>query len=74
MRAFVRLRKVAVTYPELAEKLRELEERVGEHDDAIHIIVETLRQLMQPPEKPRRRIGFRVEERRRRYRAGGGGK
>lgn len=76
VRAFVRLRETAITYRELAERLKELEQKVGKHDKAIQAIVETLRQLMQPPdlrsrrEKPKRKIGFRVEERRRRYGAG----
>jgi len=67
VRAFVRLREVATTYRELAERLKELEHKVGNHDKAIQAIMEAIRQLMQPPEKPKRKIGFRVEERRRRY-------
>jgi hypothetical protein len=67
VRAFIRLREIAITHRELAEKLKELEQKVGKHDKAIQAIVETIRQLMQPPEKPKRKIGFRVEEKKRRY-------
>lgn len=67
VRAFVRLREIATTHYELAEKLKELEQKVGKHDKAIQSIMEAIRQLMQPPEKPKQKIGFRVEERRRRY-------
>lgn len=67
VRAFVRLRELLSTHQELAQKLSELERRVEKHDAAIQAIMEAIRQLMQPPEKPKRKIGFRVEERRRRY-------
>ena len=54
---------------ELAQKFSELERRVGKHDEEIAAILEAIRQLMAPPEKPRREIGFHVRERARRYRA-----
>jgi ORF6N domain len=40
----------------------ELEKRVGKHDERIDAILEAIRQLMAPPEKPRREIGFHVRE------------
>ena len=43
--------------------------RVGRHDEEIAAILEAIRQLMAPPEKPRREIGFHVRERAGRYRA-----
>ena len=69
MRAFVKLRQTLESNRELAEKFSELERRVGEHDDEIAAILEAIRQLMAPPEKPRREIGFHVRERAGRYRA-----
>jgi len=69
MRAFVRLRQVIDTNRELARKFAELERRVGKHDEEIAAILEAIRQLMAPPEKPRREIGFHVRERTGRYRA-----
>ncbi len=62
VRAFVRLREFLVTNKALAGKLRLLEQRISRHDAEIHAIFDAIRQLMQPPEKPKRRIGFRVEE------------
>ena len=50
-------------------KFSELERRVDKHDDEIAAILEAIRQLMTPPEKPRREIGFHVRERAGRYRA-----
>jgi hypothetical protein len=69
MRAFVRLREVLQTNRELARKFDELEKRVGKHDEKIDAILEAIRQLMAPPTKPRREIGFHVREKAPRYRA-----
>ena len=69
MRAFVKLRQTLETNREFARKFSELERRVGKHDDEIAAILEAIRQLMAPPEKPRREIGFHVRERAARYRA-----
>jgi hypothetical protein len=69
MRAFVKLRSVLETNRELARKFSELERRVGKHDEEIAAILEAIRQLMVPSEKPRREIGFHVRENAPRYRA-----
>lgn len=59
VRVFVRLRELVATHKELANKLKELEQRVGAHDKAIIELVQTIKQLMKPPApKPKRRIGF----------------
>ena len=68
MRAFVRLRQLLNVNRELAKKFSELEQRVGKHDEDITAILEAIRQLMAPPEKPRREIGFHVREKVPRYR------
>jgi hypothetical protein len=62
MRAFVPLREMLETNRELARKFAELEARVGKHDEEIGSIIEAIRQLMFPPEKPKREIGFHVRE------------
>jgi hypothetical protein len=69
MRAFVELREALETNRELARKFSELEKRVGKHDDEISAIMNAIRQLMAPPEKPRREIGFHVREKAPRYQA-----
>jgi len=68
MRAFVKLRQLLNANRELAKKFSELEQRVGKHDEDITAIMEAIRQLMAPPEKPRREIGFHVREKVPRYR------
>lgn len=59
MRAFVRLREILATHKDLAEKLVELERKLGEHDKKFQIVFDAIRQLMAPPPRPKkRRIGF----------------
>jgi hypothetical protein len=62
MRVFVRLREMMATHKELALKLRELEGRIQDHDEQIVAIFEAIRQLMTPPERERKKIGFEVNE------------
>ena len=68
MRAFVKLRHMLDTNRELSQKFSELETHVGKHDEEIAAILEAIRQLMTPPEKPRREIGFHIREDAARYR------
>jgi phage regulator Rha-like protein len=58
MRAFVKLRQIIYANKELAQKLKELEQRIEKHDTEIHAIFEAIRQLMTPPDVPKRKIGF----------------
>jgi hypothetical protein len=62
VRAFIHFRETMITYKDLADKLKELEHKVGQHDEHLQEIIETIRQLMTPPEPPKRKIGFTVEE------------
>jgi len=68
MRAFVRLREALETNQKLARQFAELEKRVGKHDGEISAIIDAIRRLMAPPEKPLREIGFHVREKSARYR------
>jgi hypothetical protein len=68
MRAFVQLRQALDTNHELARRFAELEKRVGQHDEEISAIIDAIRQLMAPPEKPPREIGFHVREKTPRFR------
>ena len=60
MRAFVKFRQILSGNKELALKLRELEQRVGSHDEAIRDIITAIREMMNPviPEKKKGPIGF----------------
>jgi chromosome condensin MukBEF ATPase and DNA-binding subunit MukB len=55
MRAFVRLRRLLESNAELAAKLAELEKK---YDGQLKIVFDAIRELMTPPEAPKRPIGF----------------
>ena len=58
MRAFVSLRRMLATNETLARKLAELERRLERHDKSIKSLFDAIRELMEPPVKPKREIGF----------------
>ena len=55
------------THKELARKLTALVQHLKGHDQQIKAIFEAIHQLMTPPEKPRKKIGFQLKERRATY-------
>jgi hypothetical protein len=65
MRPFVRMRELLSSNRVLAQKLRDLESRVSRklsvHDQAIVDILRTIRELMNPPIKKSRPIGFTAD-------------
>jgi hypothetical protein len=66
MRAFVELRRVAGSFEELQRRLDQMEQDIGarlsEHDEQLRQIFEALRQLIAPPPRAKRPVGFRVRE------------
>ena len=62
MRAFVRLRETVSLHKELAAHLADLERKIASHDEGIRTLFEAIRQLMAPPERMRRSIGFHIRE------------
>ncbi|MBI5675097.1 MAG: ORF6N domain-containing protein [Nitrospirae bacterium] len=62
MRTFVKLREMLSANKELAHKLTLIENRIEKHDGEIKGIFNAIRQLMVPPETPKKKpIGFRRE-------------
>lgn len=55
MRAFVKLREMLASHRDLARKLDEMEKK---YDAQFRVVFDAIRELMVPPEKPRRGIGF----------------
>jgi uncharacterized protein YjgD (DUF1641 family) len=66
MRAFIKLREIISTHKKVEEKIKELEKKLQSHDDQIVQIIQVINQLITPPELPKRKIGFTVEEYRKR--------
>lgn len=55
VRAFVQIREFALTHAELGQRLDELERT---YDAQFKIVFEAIRDLMEPPDPPHKRIGF----------------
>lgn len=53
VRAFVKVREMLATHEELKRKLNALEEK---YDEQFQVVFEAIRQLMTPPETPRKKI------------------
>lgn len=66
MRAFVELRRAAAGYAALEKRLDQLERdtssKLGQHDERLDEVFKALRQLIAPPARPKRAIGFRIPE------------
>ena len=58
MRAFVRFKEFLQLHQEIAQRLGKLERKSGQHDGEIRAILSAMRQLMQPSERQKPRIGF----------------
>lgn len=58
--AFVRLRRAIATNRNILAKLAEVERRLEAHDADIQDLMDAIRELINPPDPPRRRIGFEV--------------
>lgn len=59
VRAFMYLRQMLENNKKFSIKLKELENKIGDHAIDIKSLFETIRQLMNPPQTPRKRIGFK---------------
>ena len=55
MRAFVRLRQMLASHADLARKLDALESK---YDAQFKVVFDAIRELMMPPQRERRPIGF----------------
>jgi hypothetical protein len=59
IRAFVKLREMLSAHKDLARKLEQMEKK---YDTQFKVVFDAIRQLMTPPEKPKRKIGFKRED------------
>lgn len=59
MRTFASLRQLLATHKDLARKLAAMEKK---YDEQFRVVFAAIRQLLTPPEKPKRPIGFQMRE------------
>ena len=62
VRAFVRLNRIAADQRRFALKLAEIEAKLATHDRSFQVVFATIKQLMQPPEPKKKRIGFVTDD------------
>ena len=55
MRAFVRMRRMAIEHVDIVRRIDRLERK---YDSRFRMVFDALRRMMTPPDPPRRRIGF----------------
>jgi hypothetical protein len=55
MRAFVRLRQLLASHADLARRLNEIESKF---DKQFAVVFDAIRNLMEPPQEPRREMGY----------------
>ena len=68
VRAFVRLRQMVAVHKDLLQKIEHMERK---YDRQFQAVFEAIKRLMAPPEKPPKRIGFQLREKRASYSARG---
>jgi len=62
IRIFTRMREIWLTNQEILLKLEQLDRKVTGHDADIQVIFKYLKKLLNPPQPPRRMIGFKAGE------------
>jgi phage regulator Rha-like protein len=62
VQAFVRMRRALSTNRQVLAKLAAVERHLESHDSDIQALMEAIRELIDPPDPPRRRIGFEAPE------------
>ena len=62
IRVFTKLPEYALSHKEILLQLEKIEKKLADHDEGIVLIFQYLKKLLNPPQPPRKRIGFRRKE------------
>lgn len=57
---FVKMREMLFTHKDILLQVEKIERKLTGHDEDIQLIFQYLKQLLNPPQQPRKRIGFRT--------------
>ncbi len=60
VRIFTRMREMLLTHKDILLKLEKLERKAVQHDGDIKLIFKYLKELLDPPTEPMRKIGFKL--------------
>jgi len=62
IRIFTKMKEMLLTHKDILLKPEQMEKLVIQNSEEIIIIFNALKQLLNPPEEPRKRIGFKKAE------------
>lgn len=62
IRVFTKMRALLLTHKDILLQLEKMENKIASHDNDIVVIFDYLKQLLNPPEPPRNKIGFRRKD------------
>ena len=56
------MKEMLLTNKDILLQMQKVERKLTEHDADIKLIFEYLKQLLNPPQEPRKRIGFKPDD------------
>jgi phage regulator Rha-like protein len=59
---FVKIREMLFTHKDILQQLEKMEKKLTGHDEDIALIFEYLKKLLNPPQTPRNKVGFRRKD------------
>jgi hypothetical protein len=62
IRVFTRMRELLLTHKDILLQLEKIEQKLTGHDEDIALIFQYLKKLLNPPQSPRPKIGFRRKD------------
>ena len=62
IRVFAKMRELLLTHKDILLQLEKIEKKLTGHDEDIQLIFQYLKQLLNPPQQPRRKIGFKRKD------------
>ena len=62
VRVFTKMRELLLTHKDILLQLEKIEKKMTGHDEDIALIFQYLKQLLNPPQPPRRKIGFKRKD------------
>ena len=62
VRIFTQLKEMLLTHKDILLQMQKVENKLTEHDEDIKLIFEYLKKLLNPPQEPRKRIGFKPDD------------
>ena len=61
IRIFTKMKEMLLTHKDILLKMQKVEKKLTAHDEDIRLIFEALKQLLNPPQEPGKRIGFKPD-------------